>query len=272
MPIEIGLDFNNQGSANKGGSGIPDSALDRHHGPPPRPTKNNPPPITASATPGPPVKTHIRHDGNDLDFDTNTYEKMSTQEICTFLNSTCRMLDSMLGGNHHEIPLSVIEFYKPQQIPTPEEAKKKAEKEGPPKDAIVPSYVIEETLFGSVATLETLYKMGTLLFNKPLPKLENKFNSDPSTLGHIFRKSEGHFTENTAENRNIILQVCNDKKNCLGFDPDGNLWFAKNFHETQTQIWARVREGTITNAGLNKNVLDYDPAFIDLKIKYGMKP
>jgi filamentous hemagglutinin len=73
---------------------------------------------------------------------------------------------------------------------------------------------------------------------------------DESRLGHIFREAQGHFREDNAVNRQTLIDVANRPANLLGTDHFGNAWFAET-RADGTQIWAQVRDGKITNGGLN---------------------
>jgi len=66
---------------------------------------------------------------------------------------------------------------------------------------------------------------------------------------HIFRNVPGHFTTDTLENRKLLLDTAKDPRNFLGPDKFGNQWYAKMFKDKQ--IWARVRNGKITDGGIN---------------------
>ena len=73
---------------------------------------------------------------------------------------------------------------------------------------------------------------------------------DESRVDHIFREAEGHFREDTAVNRQTLLDVASRPSNLLGTDRFGNAWFAE-LGPNGTQIWAQVRDGKITNGGFN---------------------
>jgi len=74
------------------------------------------------------------------------------------------------------------------------------------------------------------------------------FPTDENRLGHIFSDRTGHFAEDTPESRTLIRDAIKPK----------NLWRVKNgiatYRETLPsgeQVWVEVRDGTITNAGVN---------------------
>jgi hypothetical protein len=73
---------------------------------------------------------------------------------------------------------------------------------------------------------------------------------DETKIGHMFRNSRGHFREDSAGNRRILIEVANRPANYRGTDRFDSEWFA----ETQadgTQVWVQVRSGKIVNGGLN---------------------
>lgn len=75
---------------------------------------------------------------------------------------------------------------------------------------------------------------------------------DIDAIRHIFRKSKkgGHFEKDTPRTRQLIRNVANDPKNFVKRDKWGNDVYAKTFRNGK-QVWVHVREGKITNAGLN---------------------
>lgn len=77
-------------------------------------------------------------------------------------------------------------------------------------------------------------------------------------IGHIFRKDEGHFEVDSLENRKILEDLANDKKNYLGPNRWGNSWYAK-LTDDGKQIWAEVRDNNIINAGINHVPKVYNP-------------
>ena len=78
---------------------------------------------------------------------------------------------------------------------------------------------------------------------------------DETRVGHIFRDAKGHFREDTAVNRQILIDVANRAENFLGTDRFGNLWFSTT-RPDGTQVWVHVRGDTITNGGLNARPQD----------------
>jgi len=77
------------------------------------------------------------------------------------------------------------------------------------------------------------------------------------SVGHIFRKEEGHFESDTKQNRDQLEDLANDSDNKLGSDKYGNDWYAKSLPNGK-QIWARVRDGKITNGGINNTPRPYN--------------
>lgn len=75
---------------------------------------------------------------------------------------------------------------------------------------------------------------------------------------HIFRDKIGHFKENTAQNRELLIAVASDQNNFLGPCERGSLWYAKT-NEYGIQIWAEVRNGQIRNGGYNTVPKGYNP-------------
>lgn len=74
-----------------------------------------------------------------------------------------------------------------------------------------------------------------------------------SNTSHIFRNAPGHLAEDTAENRALIKSAL-DPANLRQTDPlkDGTLLYRYfRILPDGTQVWAEVRNGEITNGGLN---------------------
>jgi hypothetical protein len=84
-----------------------------------------------------------------------------------------------------------------------------------------------------------------------------KLPENSSQQKHIFRDAAGHLAD-TSANRRIILDVANDPDNFLGTDIRGNNWYAKTRRDG-SQIWVRVRNGIVDNAGMNTNPRIWDP-------------
>ncbi|MGH7039472.1 MAG: hypothetical protein ACREE4_19240 [Stellaceae bacterium] len=80
---------------------------------------------------------------------------------------------------------------------------------------------------------------------------------DETRIGHIFRDAEGHFAEDTALNRQALLDTANRPGNLVGADRFGNAWFAET-RADGSQIWAQVRGGKITNGGINPRPRNFD--------------
>ena len=81
-------------------------------------------------------------------------------------------------------------------------------------------------------------------------KAENvKLPQNDAQIKHIFRNKIGHLSD-SIENRDMILNVANDKGNFLGKDSYGNSWYAQ-IQDNGSQIWVRTRNGVINNAGVN---------------------
>jgi RHS repeat-associated protein len=80
-------------------------------------------------------------------------------------------------------------------------------------------------------------------------QIEAKFPPNNSQLGHIFRKDAGHFTEDTAVNRSILLNAISPN-NFIGIDQFGNQIFAQLLSDG-TEIWVQIQGGIIQNGGIN---------------------
>ncbi|MDX2162314.1 MAG: hypothetical protein SF162_13390, partial [bacterium] len=82
------------------------------------------------------------------------------------------------------------------------------------------------------------------------------FPENESQLRHIFAEREGHVID-TLENRTMIQNTVAEA-NYLGPDQYGNHWYAQ-IQSDGTQIWVRVRNGRIINAGVNQVPKSYHP-------------
>jgi hypothetical protein len=74
---------------------------------------------------------------------------------------------------------------------------------------------------------------------------------DESRVVHIFRDALGRFPDDTELSRQALIDVANDPTNILGADHFGNAWAAKTLPDG-TQIWVQIRDGRITNGGINQ--------------------
>jgi hypothetical protein len=82
------------------------------------------------------------------------------------------------------------------------------------------------------------------------------FPRQEAQLRHIFSKREGHVPD-TLENRRLIREVANNADNHNGTDKWGNSNYSKLL-EDGSQVWVRVRDGIINDAGINKNIRSWD--------------
>jgi filamentous hemagglutinin len=73
---------------------------------------------------------------------------------------------------------------------------------------------------------------------------------DERRLAHIFRPADGHFPADTTEARRVLLRVANDPATWLGTDRFGTIWAAEMMPDG-SQIWVQIRDGLITNGGVN---------------------
>ena len=76
-----------------------------------------------------------------------------------------------------------------------------------------------------------------------------KFAIDGGRIGHIFREAKGHFAEDTAEHRQILIEVASRPENFRGTDRFKNSWFAE-IRADGTHLGSQIRGGRITNGGL----------------------
>ena len=75
-------------------------------------------------------------------------------------------------------------------------------------------------------------------------KLEQDISRNAS---HIFRDREGHFSEDTLENRQLFIEIVMKPENYLGADKYGTRWYAEAL-TSGAQIWVQVRNDEIRNA------------------------
>ncbi|MBF0352248.1 MAG: hypothetical protein HQM11_14540 [SAR324 cluster bacterium] len=66
---------------------------------------------------------------------------------------------------------------------------------------------------------------------------------------HIFRNAKGHLSQDTPENRELLMSIVTDK-NLNGVDENGTSWYSKIFPD-ETQVWVCVRDSKIRNGGIN---------------------
>ncbi len=86
---------------------------------------------------------------------------------------------------------------------------------------------------------------------------ENSFKICEKNKDHIFRDSDGHFLNDTPENRALIEHAANNKQNYLGTDMYGNKWYSEDLNDGR-QIWASVRNNEIRNGGINNTPRIFD--------------
>lgn len=76
-------------------------------------------------------------------------------------------------------------------------------------------------------------------------------------VGHIFRNKSGHLPD-TPENRKLLEGLANDSTKSLGKDARGNEWCAST-RADGTQVWVSIRNGEITNGGVNATPRSFHP-------------
>jgi hypothetical protein len=81
-------------------------------------------------------------------------------------------------------------------------------------------------------------------------RLGIRFPKNPDQAKHIFRNAKGHLENDTFENRKMFLDVTNDSQNFMGKDGNGVEWYNK-INEDNSQIWVKVKNGSISDAGVN---------------------
>ena len=90
------------------------------------------------------------------------------------------------------------------------------------------------------------------------PSKRNKMPEDPSRRKHIFRKKDGHMTNETPENVKKLVDMANDDKYYRGVDKRGSTWHSKELKDG-SQLWTESWNGTIRDGGLNKKVHPWNP-------------
>jgi len=78
-----------------------------------------------------------------------------------------------------------------------------------------------------------------------------------NSAAHIFRNAAGHLVEDTVSNRELLINASR-AENYLGTDKWGNGWYAQ-LQSNGTQVWTQVRDGQITNGGVNQIPRSWDP-------------
>jgi hypothetical protein len=76
------------------------------------------------------------------------------------------------------------------------------------------------------------------------------FPSDPSQLGHIFRKARGHFADDTPANRQELVDTTADRYR-VGTDKDGNDVYLRTRPDGR-QVWVKSRNDVVQNGGLSE--------------------
>jgi RHS repeat-associated protein len=77
-----------------------------------------------------------------------------------------------------------------------------------------------------------------------------KFEIDEANTGHVFRNAPGHLAQDTAANRQTILDTANDPGNYIGTDSNGVATYRRSLPDGR-QAWAEIYNGKITNGGVN---------------------
>ncbi|WEZ93825.1 hypothetical protein P3T69_11640 [Lactiplantibacillus plantarum] len=104
---------------------------------------------------------------------------------------------------------------------------------------------------------EATHRAGTKL-SKAKAKLKNRigkvhFDKDDESKtirNHIYKNTEGHFPNWSQEHDDTLLRVAQRKSNFKRMDIHGNDWYAETIKDNK-QIWVRVRDGKITDGGIN---------------------
>jgi hypothetical protein len=85
------------------------------------------------------------------------------------------------------------------------------------------------------------------------------FPTNPSQLQHIFRDTEGHFANDTPENRAQIQMTVN-QADFSHIDSHGNSIYG-GLNGDGSQTWVSVRNGIVQNAGENPTPEDLTKRF-----------
>ena len=120
----------------------------------------------------------------------------------------------------------------------------------------------------AAAEVSTLFlEMEDIVSTSRQANIKTKSTPDPTghtlttneaQLKHMFRNADGHFAQDTPANRAIIEHATSSNKNFLSTDQHGTLWYAENL-QNGTQAWAKVRDGIITEGGVNQTPRTFNP-------------
>jgi len=86
----------------------------------------------------------------------------------------------------------------------------------------------------------------------------HRLTTNENQLRHMFRLSRGHFANDTPANRAAIERTAGNTRNFMGTDIHGNFWYVE-MQPNGTQIWAKVRNGIIVEAGINATPQGFSP-------------
>ena len=84
----------------------------------------------------------------------------------------------------------------------------------------------------------------------------NNFPKNDSQIKHIFGNRNGHVPD-TPENRDLIMETCNNESNYVGTDRYGKRWYAQTLPDGR-QVWVATRDGIIQDCGINESVRSFD--------------
>lgn len=95
-----------------------------------------------------------------------------------------------------------------------------------------------------------LLAIGGAMWSAISARLGRHIKIDERRVAHIFRPADGHFPADTIPARRVLLRVANDPAKRLGMDRFGTSWAAETM-PNGSQIWVQIRDGLITNGGVN---------------------
>ena len=78
----------------------------------------------------------------------------------------------------------------------------------------------------------------------------NRLPTNRAQMMHIFADRPGHLPD-TPRNRQIIVELINDRENRVGVDGNGKTWYAKTLPDG-SQLWASVFGDVLSDAGKNE--------------------